>query len=171
MSYRTTISAEDLREAFEYNPLTGELYRRAVSSSRYKRWIGKRAGGVDIEGYRRVRVLGQHIKEHIVIWCWVTGDWVPEGLEVDHRNRVRTDNRWNNLRLATRRQNSCNCSTPTSNTSGAKGVYLAPHGKYQVRIRIAGKRHYLGQFDTAEEASAAYKAAALELHGEFACLA
>jgi hypothetical protein len=55
-----------------------------------------------------------------------------------------------------------------NNRLGIKGVSLRNSGKYCAVIQINGKTKYLGVFTTAAEASAAYAAAALERHGEFA---
>jgi hypothetical protein len=56
----------------------------------------------------------------------------------------------------------------TNNTSGFKGVSWCKKTKrWQVKIRAQNQRYHIGLFDTAEEASAAYIAAALKLHGEF----
>jgi len=94
-----------------------------------------------------------------------------KGLDVDHINGERTDNRRCNLRVCTRQQNIFNSSKRCTNTSGYKGVcYRKERGKYRARIRIGGKEILLGHFDTAIEASNAYNKAALEYHKEFARL-
>jgi hypothetical protein len=93
------------------------------------------------------------------------------GMRTDHRNGDTLDNRRSNLREATNEQNAQNRKTPKTNRSGAKGVSLdgfkngAP--RYAASISANGKKHWLGRFDTIEEAQAAYLAAAAELHGEF----
>lgn len=93
----------------------------------------------------------------------------PDGVEIDHVNQDRFDNRRINLRLATRSQNMHNSNAHRNNTSGFKGVYYyRRHDRWRAVIRIPGKRITLGSFKTAEEAGAAYAAAASKLHGEFA---
>jgi hypothetical protein len=80
---------------------------------------------------------------------------------IDHRDRDPLNNRIENLRAATRSQNRAN-SRP-NNKLGVKGVH-ARGSRFYV---MAGKL-YLGTFDSIEEAAAAYKAKAEELHGAFA---
>ncbi|WP_436868476.1 HNH endonuclease signature motif containing protein, partial [Enterobacter hormaechei] len=48
-----------------------------------------------------------------MIWEMHNGP-IPQNMEIDHINRIKLDNRLENLRLATRRQNACNISTNTS---------------------------------------------------------
>jgi hypothetical protein len=72
-------------------------------------------------------------------WLYMTDSW-PVG-EIDHANCDRTDNRWANLRLATRSQNQAN--TRPRAASGLKGAYPM-RLKWQAKI----KRIYLGTFDT-----------------------
>jgi hypothetical protein len=88
---------------------------------------------------------------------------------VDHRDLDRTNNRWNNLRRATRSTNAANTRRQRNNTSGFKGVY--PHhktGRWYAQIRKDGRGYYLGSFATPQAAHEAYAAAARELFGEFA---
>lgn len=95
----------------------------------------------------------------------------PDGIEVDHVDGDALNNRRGNLRLATRAQNAQNCRRPKNNTSGYKGVYLhKASGKWLAQISANRKRVYVGCFDTAELAYAAYLRAAEQLHGEFARL-
>jgi hypothetical protein len=95
----------------------------------------------------------------------------PAGVEVDHINGNKLDNRRANLRNCTRSENARNCSVRSDNTSGYKGVFWhKQHGKWSARIKLNGKRHHLGDFDTPTEAGAAYDKAAHEMHGEFARL-
>ncbi|MGH8328108.1 MAG: HNH endonuclease [Steroidobacteraceae bacterium] len=82
---------------------------------------------------------------------------------VDHRNRVRSDDRWKNLRDATSAQNSANSRHPRRKHFGLpRGVY--PHsGKFQALLGGG----YLGRFATMAAASVAYSHAAQARYGEF----
>lgn len=102
----------------------------------------------------------------------------PKGMQVDHINGDRLDNRKVNLRLCTNQQNSCNRGRQSNNTSGYKGVsFLEFNSKgYKLRkpwvakIAVEGKPISLGMYATAGEASQAYAKAATKYHKEFACV-
>ncbi len=107
---------------------------------------------------------------HSEVWSRHNGP-IPEGLTVDHKDQDTWNNRIDNLRLATISQQGFNKGLQSNNESGYKGVsFEASSGKYKAMIRCKPRRIYLGQFDTVEEAAAAYAKAARELHGEFVCL-
>lgn len=74
--------------------------------------------------------------------------------EVDHRNGDPLDNRRSNLRLASRGQNMQNQRAHRGSHSGVRGVYPRPNGRWQAAVQVAKKQHYLGVFDTVEEAEA-----------------
>jgi hypothetical protein len=90
----------------------------------------------------------------------MTGEW-PRCI-VDHKDCDRTNDRWSNLREATHAQNSANMHVRPGRLF-PKGVFPCGRG-FQARIQ----QHYLGIFNTSEEAAAAYLKAATELFGEFA---
>jgi hypothetical protein len=95
------------------------------------------------------------------------GEW-PSG-EIDHINGVRTDNRVENLRVATRSENMQNTKKPVTNKSGKKGVsWDKTTGKWRAEIRANGKKYNLGRFKTIEEAFKAHESAADKLHRCFA---
>ena len=94
---------------------------------------------------------------------------VRAGQSVDHKNGDSLDNRRSNLRVASQTQNMQNVGVTKSNTSGYKGVnWNMAASKWHARIRVDGKRLHLGLFESAEDAHAAYVAAAKKYHGEFA---
>lgn len=87
-------------------------------------------------------------------------------LVVDHINGDTLDNRASNLRLCTRSENACNSKKRTNHK---KGVYFYKRDKKWVaQIWKNYKNYYIGRFDTEKEASKAYQAKALTLHGAFA---
>jgi hypothetical protein len=95
----------------------------------------------------------------------------PKGLVVDHINGDSLDNRRANLRLATHSQNSCNKRKRKNTTSQFRGVcFCKAKGKWDANINLAGKRIWLGSFDSEIEAGKAYDVAAKKYHGEFARL-
>lgn len=97
----------------------------------------------------------------------MTGKWPP--FDVDHKNGITSDNRFENLRLATRAQNRANVGKTSRNSTGFKGVkYSNRGGAYVANIGCGGKKHYLGHFPSAKAAYEAYCVAADRMHGEFA---
>jgi len=98
----------------------------------------------------------------------------PVGMDTDHINGNKLDNRKCNLRSCTRQQNQFNKGPQKNKRSIYKGVYLLTcHQKYYywiARININGKRIHIGSFKTEGEAASAYNKAASELYGYFAKL-
>jgi hypothetical protein len=96
----------------------------------------------------------------------------PEYLLVDHRNNNTLDNRHANLRLATHSQNACNRPKISSKTSSRYiGVYFEKRtGRWTSKIRVNGKRLWLGRFKDELDAALAYDKAARQYHKEFARL-
>lgn len=129
-----------------------------------KRWAGKPAGSLNSEGYLVVIIRPLRIRAHRAAFAIVTGE-IPR--EVDHENRNRTDNRWRNLRAATRGQNNVNSKIRVDNTSGFKGVSLHYEGKWLAYLNHGGKRINLGLHNTPEEAHAVVSAKRLEIYKEF----
>lgn len=125
------------------------------------------AGSIDANGYVGVGFRGRIYKAHRIAWLLVTGAWPAS--ELDHINMCRRDNRWSNLRLATRSQNQRNSRRYKNNTSGHKGVSWHPqHKQWYATIQINNKVVFLGLFTNKKKAGNAYRAAAKKYHGEFA---
>lgn len=127
---------------------------------------GLRAGSIQVNGRRALSIGGRHIMEHRIAWLLMTGEWPSKDL--DHKNRDPADNRWANLRLATRQENRWNIPRMANNKSGFKGVHWSRYARrWRAQITTAGVRHDLGYFDTAEGAALAYEKVASVQHGEF----
>jgi hypothetical protein len=97
----------------------------------------------------------------------------PAGLDVDHIDGNGLNNTRANLRLATRAENTHNRNRAGNNTSGYKGVHLQKgNGKrkdvWRARITVNGRRHWIGDFNSPQDAAHAYDAAARKAFGEFA---
>lgn len=91
--------------------------------------------------------------------------------DVDHEDQDTLNNCDDNLRVATRSQNNCNCKMRSTNTSGYRGVQLyKATGKYQAYIRVNKRSKHLGFFATAVEAAYVRDREALRHYGEFAML-
>lgn len=96
---------------------------------------------------------------------------VGNDVVVDHINGNPFDNRRCNLRIASSVQNHWNYRLSDRNTTGYKGIYRDKRvDKYHARICEHGRRHYLGVYDSAEDAARAYDMAARQYFGEFATL-
>lgn len=159
------ITQELLHKFFDYDPESGWLIWKVNKPPRGK--AGQRAGYLNKHlGYRMLGLMGEMYLEHRIIFFWMEGRW-PDP-EVDHRNWVGDDNRWENLREAPIAGNLSNKPLYCNNKTGRKGVHQSPHNRWYAQITINKKTHRLGTFDTIEEAAAAYDAAAIAAFGEFA---
>jgi hypothetical protein len=148
---------EVLRERFVYDPESGLLKYRMT---------GCEAGWLNTAvGYRYVNLSRKSYLVHRVAWfMYYSVD--PGSKQVDHVDGNPHNNSISNLRLASQGQNTQNSRVRCR--SGLKGAYFE-HGKYTARLKFNKTTLYLGRFDTAEEAHAAYMDKARELFGEFAC--
>jgi len=95
-----------------------------------------------------------------------------KGLDIDHINGNRLDNRRINLRYATRSQNNMNrFARCVTSKSPYKGVCWRAHAKrWKAYIKINKTQIHIGYFTTAEKAAKAYNKAAIKYFGEFANL-
>ena len=127
---------------------------------------GNVAGSIQKNGYRRIRIMNRKYLAHRLAWFYVYGVWPKNDL--DHRDTCRGNNWINNLRIATRGQNSMNRNKSSTSSTGLKGVCWHKRvGKWMAQIAFNKKNLYLGYFSTPKEASEAYEKKASELFGDF----
>ena len=167
MADRLLPTFDEVRQLIRYEPETGRFIwlRRDDSQHEGRRWntrhAGKDAGTIKSEGYREIHICGRLHKAHRLAWLLETGSW-PKN-QIDHINRVRSDNRFSNLRQVSNSENAQNRKLAANNTTGYTGVYKYP-GFWIARIKLKGEAHHLGSFNSAEEAALAYKDAKKRLH-------
>lgn len=161
------IYRDRLRALLHYDPMTGQFrwYNRPKFSKGRTIEFGSLAGHRTAHGYITIRIDGKSYYAHRLAWFYVTGDWPAE--EIDHINRIGTDNRFANLRLAARQQNVANRTRRRDNRSGFKGVYVARSGRFVAQITVNRRAVHLGTFATAEEAAAKRDEVARSLYAEF----
>jgi hypothetical protein len=154
----TVLTAERLRELLHYDPETGVFtWLRSGHGVR----IGDVAGFKDWEGYRVIKIAGHRYRAHRLAWLYVHGQW-PKA-DLDHINCDKADNRFCNLRDCSCAQNQANSYRKLALRKGAHSA----RGKWQSAIKVNGKNHWLGYFDTREDAALAYATVAYGLWGEF----
>lgn len=151
------MTPEYLRSILHYDPDSGVFTRRAT---------GKIAGSGK-SGYRKISINNRSYWAHRLAWAIMMGEWPPE--TIDHKDGDGSNNRWDNLRAATRQQNQQNRRRHKSNGSGFKGITKNKHGiTWSAAIYQKGRKIHIGNFPTAEAAHSAYCIAARAHYGEFA---
>lgn len=152
------LSHEQLLNSVQYDSVSGRLFR--VKN-------GQEMGILHHSGYVHIKLGGSRFAAHRLVWFYVYGEW-PSGC-VDHINGKKTDNRIENLRVATASENAANSKSRRNSAGGLKGVtYLPDRRKYRARIRKDYKGIHLGYFDNPDDAAKAYREAANVLFDNFA---
>jgi len=141
------ITQKQVKELFDYDPKTGNLYRKTRSSNRVQ--IGALAGVVGKRGYKYVTIRYKKQYVHRIIFLMHKG-YLPK--YIDHKDTDRLNNKIENLRAASSNQNSENSQMRKDNTSGYKGVYKR-NGKWCAKINHNGKQIHLGTFIKIKDAN------------------
>jgi hypothetical protein len=138
-----------VKKILTYDPVTGEL-----------RWLtgrmkGRVAGTKNSLGYIRIVIDKRAYQAHRLALLLLTGEWPTQ--DVDHLNGNRSDNRAENIKKASRKENARNRHYANKNNSaGLLGAHKLRPGKWVAQKRTDAGKRYLGVFDTPEEAAAAY---------------
>ncbi len=140
-----------VKELFDYRE-DGELVRKVQTSSRAL--VGNVAGYPNDIGYKSTMVDGKRYYNHRLIWLWHFG-YFPEN-DLDHINRIRGDNRIENLREVSRVCNMRNAKVFSTNHSGITGVcWYKNRSQWLVYIIIKNKQISVGLYDNLLEAAKA----------------
>jgi hypothetical protein len=158
-----TININEIKSSFSYNEESGEIirikFRGHPSNIKTLRKASK-------SRYPMIGFNGSSYLAHRIAWVIKTGE--NPTFDIDHINGNKWDNRWCNLRIATRSENRCNCEPSLSNTSGTIGVtFHKLVKKYVAQIKKHGKSYHLGCFENIEDAIKCRKNAEKIFHGEF----
>ncbi len=160
-----TLTQSLLKELVYYSPETGGF---VWAKSRPGCRKGDACGRISQFGYHEIGIRGRLWRANRLAFIYMTGEEPHAHLDVDHINGDRADNRWCNLRVATRSQNMANTRIDPRNTSGSAGVtWDKSRNKWRAQLRVNGKKTNLGRFDTREEAASKVEEAARAQWGEF----
>lgn len=131
-------------------------------------FAGKVAGCERVDGYIGVAWKERRILAHRLIWIMHNGA-IPDSLFVDHINRVRKDNRIENLRLCSVSENACNSKLRSDNTSKVKGInWDTQRNKWRARVAFKGKTFNAGFYNDLNDAADAIRIKREQIHKEFA---
>jgi hypothetical protein len=170
------IDIDILRQLIRLDPETGDLYwlhrdekffadGKQSAAHNASVWNTRRAGKLigptkNKQGYQVVKIFRKTYQQHRVMFALYHDRWPSNGLQLDHIDGDKINNHPDNLREVTNMVNQQNTKMHSHNTSGVNGVnWMKLKNKWRAEIRIDGKSHYLGVFDTIEEAAEARRLA------------
>lgn len=171
------LTLELLHKILTYDSETGDFYWKHRPRDTFKtlracniwntKFANKKAGCRAKRGYKssddyckiEITIFDRNRFAHRLAWFMYYGEWPKD--QIDHINGDATDNRIENLRDVSIKENGRNRSINANNKTGVMGVSKR-NGKFRASIRVDGKSKDLGLYDTLEDASAARKEAEIE---------
>ena len=113
--------------------------------SKHKWWVG--SGGYAAREVSLGTKDGKHLRKTVLMHRQILK--APDGMDVDHANHNKLDNRKSNIRLATRSQNKANALVKTRKQSELPmGVTYNPSlrskKKFMARVCKDGKSYFVG---------------------------
>jgi len=150
MDKESRLSWARLISLLSYNPYTGQF---TWIKGRGHMAAGSMAGSVNAQGYITISINGDSFLAHRLAWYYVHRQWPIKGKQIDHKNRVRCDNRIANLHVVSATQNSHNRGATSRSSSGIMGVcWEKDRGNWRAHICIRGRDHNLGNYDNLYQA-------------------
>lgn len=150
---------QDVLNKLFYVDAHGSLLRKIKAGNRLPNTIAGNFNGSALQ----VKIAGKCYLVHRVIWCMAHGAWPKK--HIDHINGIATDNRIENLRECSHKENQQNRVKNKNNNCGFLGIYsIKSTGKFRASIMKNGENIHIGVYKTAKEASDAYLAAKEKLH-------
>ena len=138
-----------LKNLLYYDPETGMF--TGVLPKKGTGGVGSIAGTIDRDGYRAIMIDGKKYTASRLAFLYIEG-YFPEFF-VDHKNRIKDDNKWGNLRHVSRQCNNRNAGNSSNNTSGVKGVHYDNRTKKWIaQIMINRKKCHLGYYEDFDNA-------------------
>jgi hypothetical protein len=160
------LTQETLKRSLAYDPATGE-FRWLIARGQQR--VGSVAGGIkngktDYRrwGYRLIGLYGRVYSAHRLAWLYVYGAW-PDG-DIDHIDGNRDNNRIENLRVCTPKENAENRHYTRGSSQYLGVCWNKKCKKWQASITIGGKIKYLGLHETEEAAHNSYLAMKRRYH-------
>lgn len=144
------LDQETLKKYVTYCPESGKFFSTGQKYS--NKTTNCEVGTVHkTKGYRYITIKGKTYRAQRLAFLWMTGQW--PATQVDHINRIKDDNSWNNLRDVTPTRNSWNRPVYKTNKSGYTGVvWNKKQEKWQVLCRSEGNQVFLGLYVDVHEA-------------------
>jgi hypothetical protein len=160
---QSLLTQKDLQNIIHYSPETGIFTwarpRKGIA-------VTDKVGTLKPSGYIVILVKAKLYRAHRLAWLYMTGNW-PEN-EIDHINGDRSDNRFCNLREATKAQNNWNRKIRKDSKTGVKNVLHYPKwGLYYVKITANKVSHSFGPYKTLQEAEKVAHEKRIQIHGNF----
>ena len=158
---------ERLREVFRVDS-EGKLYWKAKPHNKANNIeIGREITSKNIDGYYKVTLGGKTYPAHRIVWA-LTNNADPGEFSIDHINGIVSDNRPENLRLATPKQNAQNRISSVVSSTGQQYIVYVPSLSKPRPYRVTVRGCYMGHFATLENAVAArdQKVKELQLTGD-----
>lgn len=154
------ISQSELMEEVHYSPLSGYFYR--LKSGKGKR-VGDRCEVMHPSGYVRIMVLGKRYPAHHLAWLYVNGSFPKD--QIDHINGNRSDNRIENLRECSCKENHQNRKSKSGSKSKYLGVsWVGARSKWVANIKCGKEKKQIGYFDSEGGAYEAYMKEKKSMH-------
>jgi len=157
--FETLIDTEDLQKMIDFKYSWFPAYLQSP-----KDWYAHCTEYIAIDEHT-------HTSRTIGLQCFVLGLEVNDNCHVDHINHNSLDNRKQNLRITTwknnlRHRGSINCN----NTTGYRNVCFI-NGKYVVQLQVDGKNKVLGRFEDIDDAVVCAETMRQKYYGDFSGVA
>ena len=149
-------------EYFEYHNDGFLTWKKTTTNNQVKGGDVAGCAGGYRSAYLRVCFRGKRYYIHDIVWIIHNGP-IPKGMQIDHFNHIKTDNRIENLRMVSFKENCRNMPLRKDNTSGFCGVlWHKQRRKWVATIMIDGKKYHLGIFSNIDDAIAARQEAEIK---------